>query len=344
MQLSPTVSARLLDFLRAEEAATGLHLYGLLTASVIIHVVIMLVAVNPFNADEHFQILEFAYARAGYAPLDALPWEYGAHIRSGVQPLLAMLPLVLLRALGAQSPFVWVWILRLGSLVAAAVVMLQVIAHVSPQLSRSGRRVLWLSSLFLWFLLLVHFRFTGENLGGMALIAAVPLALVSNTHPNRRRLSALAGILLGLSFLFRFQMAFAVLGLLGWIALRHAGGWRHGVTLAAHAAWVVAVGSLVDAWFYGGWVFTPWSYFHTNVIEGVASTFGTEPWYWYLAGLLLWMAPPLGIALLGAFFLPLFLRSSSVWVWIAASFLFAHIIVGTRRFASSFPWSIWHRC
>ena len=161
-------------------------------------------------------------------------------------------------------------------------------------------------------------------------------ALQSGTD-RRRLVRASAGLLLGLSFIFRFQMAFGVLGLLAWIVFKRPGSWRHVTSLAAWAGAVVAVGSAVDAWFYGGWVFTPWSYFRAQVLEGVASTFGTEPWYWYLAGLPLWMGPPLGIALVAALFLPLFSRSSSVWVWVAAAFFFGHVAVGHKELRFLFP-------
>lgn len=323
-------------FLDREAAATGLPLRWLIGISLLVHVVTLLLAVSPWHPDEQFQVLEFAFARAGYAPLEILPWEYHQQIRSALQPTVAMMPLVFLRALGIDSPFVWVLLLRLLTLVAAASVTVFVISRVSPTLSRTGRRWLWLSSLFLWFVPFLHFRFTGENLGGMALAAAVVLLITSGSPDNRRGVTG-AGLLLGLSFVLRFQMLLAVVGLLGWAALDGRNRWGRLARLTIAAALVVMVSSLVDAWFYGNWVFTPWEYFRANIVEGAAVGFGTSPWHWYLTRLPLWMAPPLGF-MLAALFLAAVLRSPrSPWVWLSVAFLAGHTLVGHKELRFLFP-------
>lgn len=248
---------RLRRFIHEEARVTGLPLGTLVAIAVTIHLVVAILAVNPWHPDEHFQILEFAWARSGLSPLQALPWEFAAHIRPALQPTLAMGLLGALRAMGVSSPYPWMLLLRLGTLAVAFGVLVWVFAHVSSQLSRRGRQVLWLSGLLLWFAPLFLFRFTSENLGGLALVATLPLL---DRDDEAGRHDWVAGGLLGLSFVLRFQMAFAIAALLLWVLVSRPRGLRSAIRMASAAAAVVAAGTLVDAWFYGEWVFTPWLY------------------------------------------------------------------------------------
>ena len=316
--------ARAKAFLRAESEATGLPLGTLLTVAVTIHVIVLFLAVNPWHLDEHFQILEFAWARAGLAPTAALPWEFAAQIRPASQPMLAMGLLKALRALGVTSPFPWMLCLRLGTLAASLGVVLWVIARISPKLDRRGRQVLWLTGPFLWFAPLFMFRFTSENLAGLALVAALPLL---EARTRNRTSEWWVGGLLGLSFVFRFQMAFSIVALLLWVTIYRPRGLRDAARIGAVAAIVVGASSLVDAWFYGEWVFTPWLYVRANLLEGMASSFGTSPVYSYFIGAPLLMAPPLSLVLLVLVGAGLAFHRQSVWTWAFAAFLVGHMLI-----------------
>ena len=326
-------------FVAEESGATGLPLAALLLAAALLHVLVTLRAGNPWHPDEHFQILEFAWARAGLAPLGELPWEFAARIRPTLQPTLAMGALAALRAVGVTSPWPWILALRLATLALSFAVLLHVIAHASPTLGRAGRRTLWLAGLFLWFAPLFTSRFTSENLSGLALAAALPW-LERDLRPGgdawpRRDLGI--GALLGLAFVLRFQMAFAIAAVLVGVVVRGAGGLARVGRLAAGALAVVALGALLDAWFYGAWVFTPWEYLRTNLIEGMAATFGTSPWWWYFAQAPLWMAPPLGIALAGLLIAAIVARPRSPWVWAFVAFLAGHSLIAHKELRFLFP-------
>jgi hypothetical protein len=324
--------SRLRRWLDAESEATGLPLAAMLASAVAIHVWVTLLAFNPWHPDEHFQILEFAWARAGLSPFADLPWEWNARIRPTLQPSMALGLLTALRAVGLDSPFVWVLLLRLASLATALAVLLGVVRHASPALSRAGRQTLWMTTLLLWFLPLFLARFSSENLGGLTL--ALAIVLVERARPGRRH-EAGAGILLGLSFLFRYQMAFAIVPVLAWVALRGEAGerraWGRAASMALVAAGVVAAGAVVDAWFYGEWVFTPLNYFRVNLLEGKAAYFGTSPWHFYLTHTPVLMAPPLGIALFALAVAGAAFRPRSPWSWAAAAFLAGHSLVSHKE-------------
>ena len=326
--------SRLGSFLDTESGATGLPLHALVAIAFGIHVLVAFLALNPWHPDEHFQILEFAWARAGLTPTDSLPWEWSARIRPTLQPTLALVPLEALRALGLTSPFLWVLLLRLGTLVLAFAVLLRVFAHVSPTLGREGRRTLWLAGLFLWFLPLFLFRFTSENLSGMALAWA--LVLTSGHDPTARR-DVAAGALLGLSFVFRLQMAAAGVVVLAWTALGGAGGRARATRMALAATAVVAAGAVLDSWFYGGWVVTQWEYVRVNVFEGVASSFGTTPWYGYVLWAPVWMAPPLGLAIAVLVLAGLASHRRDPWSWVLAAVVLSHSLVPHKELRFLLP-------
>lgn len=315
---------RLRTLLTRESEATGLPLGWILAGAVTVHAAMSVLAVNPWHPDEHFQILEFAWARSGLSPLDALPWEWGAQIRSALQPTAALVALRSLRAVGVESPFAWALLLRLLTLALTLTVLARALLHVAPGMTRSGRRVLWLAGSLLWFTPLFYFRFTSENLAGLALVGAMPFLTPEPGARPRPAGDVAAGLLLGLSFVFRFQMAFAVIGLLAWAWRFRSGGRVVAVRIVLAFAGVVAASVLVDSWFYGEWVFTPWNYFRVNLVEGVASSFGTEPPWWYAAWVPVWMAPPLGPVVAVLVAAGVLGRLRSPWSWAFVAFFVGH--------------------
>ncbi|GMV05724.1 MAG: hypothetical protein AMXMBFR53_20010 [Gemmatimonadota bacterium] len=323
-------------FLARESHATGLPLAWLLAVAVAVHAATAVVAVKPWHPDEHFQILEFAWARAGHAPLDSLPWEFAARIRPALQPVLAMGVLGALRALGVTSPFAWILVLRLATLALALAVLLRVVGRAAPGLDPGPRRVLWLGAFLLWFAPFLLFRFTSENLAGI-LFAAALVRLDRGGGGDGEGGDVFTGALLGLAFVVRFQMAFAVGAVLAWVVLRTPGGVRRAVVFALAAAGVVGLATLVDAWFYRELVFTPWRYFQVNLLEGTASSFGTSPWYAYLLWAPLWMAPPLGVVVGALVVAGMAARPASPWTWSLVAFLAGHSLVAHKELRFLFP-------
>ena len=330
--------SRLRAALEREAADIGLPLPLLLGVSAALHVVVAVLAVNPWHPDEHFQILEPAWARAGLASMDQLSWEFQDRIRPTLQPTLALIALVSMRAVGLTSPFLWALMLKLGTLALSMATVVWIALATSRSLDRPGRRALWLTSLFLWFLPLFHQRFSSENLAGLAFFAA--LALLGREGSFR---ATWAGVLLGLAFVFRFQMAFAIVPLLIWLAFHRgdredgAAGWKRTAQVVATAGAIVLLSVAVDSWFYGEWLFTPWAYFRANLLEGEAASFGTSPWYFYAVQVVLWAAPPLGLALALLLVSAVFVRPGSPWVWCSLAFFVGHSLIGHKELRFLFP-------
>ncbi len=336
---------RFLSFLSEAGRTTGLPLRAILIVVLALHVWVTSVAVNPVRPDEHFQILEFAWARAGFAPAAQLPWEWKAHVRPALQPTVALVVLRVLRTAGIRSPWVWIGVLRIGTLLLALILSLSMIAHVAPSLDRRGQRTLWLTQFGLWTGPLYLARYTSENLGGISLVAAAILlessSGTSETVRARRR-DVLAAVFLGLAFEFRFQMLLAIVPLLLWVAVQRnaqtrARDVRRAIRVSIWATAVVIAATALDCWFYHSIVFTPWNYFRVNLLDGVAARFGTAPWYSYLIGAPLWMVPPLGLALVGLAVVGLVRSPRSPWTWMTIAFVGGQSMIAHKEMRFLLP-------
>ena len=172
------------------------------------------------HPDEHFQLLELANYKLVGTPAADLPWEFRERIRPGLQPWLAYTVIGGLGKVGVPSPFAQTFGLRLLS----GGLMWIVIFGWARQLGqafgdeRLGKILLW-SALCLWFMPYLSVRFSSENWAGGAFLAGL-LLVIQFIDNERNRVGGrllISGLLLGLSFFFRFQMAFALAGVAAWL-------------------------------------------------------------------------------------------------------------------------------
>ncbi|MEM1319914.1 MAG: hypothetical protein AAGG75_06625 [Bacteroidota bacterium] len=330
----------LLDSLRREGAEIALPLIQLIALSLLLHLLTCFASIGFYQPDEHFQILEFAHYKMGNGPAEDLPWEFHEQIRPCLQPTLAMFFFSGLQWLGIQNPFTWNLLLKIITSCLAFGSLLLVALHYSPQLkTQSSRRLLWLSSLFLWFMPYLHIRFTGENISGILFIAAVLLLLrfPLQSLRTKRWPELAAGALLGLAFYLRFQMGFALAGMGLWLLFVQRRSWASITRLALGFSLMIALNIGVDYWFYGDWVISPYNYFYANIIEDKAAGFGVSPWYDYLPQFLLGAAPPLSLLLLFLFGWGAWQKRQSIWVWSCIPFLLGHMLVGHKELRFLFP-------
>ena len=286
-----------------------------------------------YHADEHFQLLEFANYKAGHLSADKLPWEFEAQIRPTLQVSIAYLSIKCGNLLGITSPHSIARSLRFLSL---GLFLVAGIGFLRSYIERGDRRIKTLGfSLCLWFLPFLAVRFSSENWGGIFLILG--WIFLKGDHKLKWTLSM---IFLGLSFWFRFQMAFAILPLLLAFLLSNRLCKRDWLQFFGSALVVLLVGLVVDRWFYGNWVLTPWNYFKVNVLDNKAAEFGLSPWWQYLKWWWelpqYWVSIPFSIALLLGFFNRKFRLISIVFF----SFLLIHSTVGHKEARFLFPMAI----
>jgi phosphatidylinositol glycan class B len=101
---------------------------------------------------------------------------------------------------------------------------------------------------------------------------------------------------------------------------------------------VIGVGVLIDHWFYGQWLFTPWNYFRTDVLFADAVRFGTSPWYYYASEL--YQADAKSaiklIVLLGAIHY-IYYHRRGIITFVVIPFVLIHLFIGHKEMRFMIP-------
>lgn len=285
-----------------------------------------------YHYDEHYQIIEFALYKLGLNEPENMAWEFSARIRPTFQPTLAAACIKVFHLIGVKDAYSIAFFLRLLSAAVALISTLRFLKVTIQDFDRPYRIAYVMFSFGTWFLPYLLVRFSSENWSGLFLVFAI--SHLYKIESARKSDFTLSGILMGLSFVCRFQSAFSILGIFCWLIF-FAKVSRKSILLLLIGFFIVfSIGVLIDCWFYHSIVFTPWNYFHFNIIQGVASQFGTSPWYYYF----IWFAKlPLGIVAL--FFIAIFLRFNhrSLVFYTFVPFLICHCLIAHKEARFLFP-------
>jgi len=310
----------------------------LLVAGVLFHILAAWMSTGFFHYDEHFQVLEFAGLKLGFNQPADLTWEYAERIRPSLQPAIAYWVISGLERIGLADAFAQARVLRFLS---AALSLMSLLLLVREQLQRidSRRAARWMLglSLLLWFVPFFNVRFSSENWSAAVMILGLVVVMRSADHSLSPSHALLTGVLFGLAFLFRYQVALMIVGALGWLVIIRREPIKPLLLVGLGGLAALAFGVLLDRWFYGDWVFTPWNYFNANLIEGKAAMWGTLPWWGYFK---LLVEPPrllFGVLILVAFFGYFMLFPKSVLTWVSVPFLLVHMAISHKELRFLLP-------
>ena len=311
-----------------------------------LHLVAAVRSVGWNHPDEHFQVLEFANAMLGRTPREVLPWEYPAQMRPALQPAVFSGVARLWLALGVEDPFTWATSFRvLSSLLSWAGLVALALAATRGFAGRAAARWVWPTVALTWFLPYLHARTSSEN-ASSALVVLGLAWLWWRLGPGLEREGARAlpvmealgvGLLFGLAFEVRYQVGVMVAGIGLWALLvrRVRVATLAGMTVGLVAA--IALGTAVDRWFYGEWVFAPWNYLRINVFEHKAASFGVAPWWMYFPKIIERAGPPFSIALAAGTAWAWWTKPRSLLTWATAPFLLVHCALSHKEMRFLYP-------
>jgi len=290
------------------------------------------------NADEHFQILEFASAKLGRTPWSALPWEYSFRMRPWLQPALYTLGARGLAAVGVDDPFAWALAFRLFSGLVAWLGLVGLAICSGRWIAEPSARRLAIRALVLtYFVPYLAVRTSAESLSTSCVVLALCLIGLRG-EVAAPGLAFLTGVLLGLACGLRYATAVVVVSILAWLFLvgRAPARWLGWVLLGMAAA--LALGLVVDRWGYGEWTLAAWNYAFRNFGEDRAALeFGSLPWYGYLFVLSHGPFGPLNL-LLAAFAVVAWLRHPRhLLTWATAPLALAHCAIAHKELRFLFP-------
>lgn len=278
-----------------------------------------------FHADEHFQIIEYANYFNGNIGTDALSWEFKEQMRPSLQPLLFALLDFSFNDFGGFN------VARISRFISGSFFLLAFfLALKKYNLHKSFVGPL---SLLIWFIPGLAVRFSAENWAGICFLFGV----VFLPYPRHSSLvnTILAGLFLGLSAMLRVQMLPAIIGL---YALTFSSANNHIKFITGFA---ISAGILIasDRIFYGQWMFSPWNYINTNLIEaGIADDrYGSAPFYFYIIKPFLSSLFIPAIIFLFAIVLSLKDKFNNPIVWAFLLFVLAHSVIGHKELRFLFP-------
>jgi phosphatidylinositol glycan class B len=284
--------------------------------------------------DEHYQVITFAEVKAGHEPVDALPWEHAARIRSVVLPAVCLVLFNAADAIGLDDPFHKAFLLRLLTALAALVIVRRWTRAAMPLVPERLRTAFLLLSWFLWFLPFQHVRFTSETWSGLLLLAALTGLLAK--APDRAEMVR-SGLLIGLAVLIRPPTLLMVMGLLGWALFTKRSGPAQLIALIASATMVHVLGAGLDTWWYGTPTYSPWNYALKGLdVEG-GSIFEAFPWWAYGFMIIKDMLVPIGALACAAYALLWWKRPAGPVLWIITPFLLFHVFVPHKEMRFLFP-------
>jgi phosphatidylinositol glycan class B len=210
-----------------------------------------------------------------------------------------------------------------------------------------------LLSFLLWFALYNAVRFSSETWSGALFIIGFSYLFLLKRIPGKIDY-LLTGLIMGFSFLFRYQTGFLIAGYFLWFLVyrlilpKDAAFFPGERTPKKLIVWQLALlglgifagiitGVLIDRWFYGSWVFTAWNYFEQNILADKVSGFGIEPWWFYFEDIFLRLIPPFSLVfILCALIVFIFLRNDLL-TWTLLPFVLVHFIIGHKETRFLYP-------
>lgn len=291
-------------------------------------------SIGYFQSDEHYQIIEFARLIEGSNSAEDLSWEYVAQIRPALQPTICYLIFQCCDAFSISDPYNKAFVLRLITALISVLSIAFFANSCRHLISTKYWKPFLVISYFLWFLPFINVRFSSEIWSGLALITGLSL-IIRNKKNTQTYL--IAGALFGFSFLFRYQVAFAVFGLLLWLLFIRKEQASKLVLIAISGLVIVGLGVGIDTWFYGEPVLTSWNYLDTNIFDGKAPEFGTHLWYYYFYLILRYSFYPIGLLILSAFFILIYKKPKNIFLWIILPFFLVHMFIPHKEFRFLFP-------
>lgn len=306
----------------------GKQVYYILAAFVV-YTIAAINSIGFHHTDEHFQILEFAGLRLGFNQAHHLAWEYHNQIRATIQPFLAEL---LLRLIGVftdnemNQMLVIRWLTACFSLFSIS----YFVYNTKYLVKERVHALYYVSSYFLYFIPYIAVRFSSEMMSINFMLIALGILI----NQERKTLIDLfkVGALFGLTYLFRFQMVFMIVGIGAWLLLVKKSTLKQILILILGFTVILLLGTFLDYVFYGEWVFTTWNYFEANIINKVADSFGVSPWYYYFVKTTHFgPLSVLNVLLVLTLVVYVFKKPQSIILYAMTLFLIAHSYVGHKE-------------
>jgi len=257
-----------------------LWLAGIVCGAFVLRLALALLLPSLERPDEIFENLEPAFRMVTGAGV--VTWEWREGIRSPMFPgfIAGLIALARAAELGAAA-----YLAAIAAVFSALSVATVAIGFVLGWRHSGKAGAIICGGLCAVWPDLVYFgpKPLGEVQAGNLLVIATFLAAdlaASVLAPRRGMRAGLVGLLLGLVFCIRFQLA-PVLLLIG-IWAGYGDPRRRWLWMIAGGLPVLALMGLLDKLYWGVWFQSVWGNYIANVGMGISKEFGISPFYWYV--------------------------------------------------------------
>lgn len=308
--------------------------YFLCLASLII---LAFLSIGYYYPDEHFQILEFAAWKLNLNTAGNLPWEFALRMRPAIQPALVVIVYRVFEWAGCPNPFTIALFLRMLSASVSFLAMWMMYRKYAGEfMDVVLKKWFLLLSFLLWFSLYNSVRFSSETWSGSLFI--IGFAYLSIRNKSKARLDFfITGVLLGLSFIIKYQSGLLIAGFLFWQLLIKKEKRQDLLLMLAGIVIAFIAGIIADRWFYGEWTLTLWNYFEQNILEDKISGFGTQPWWFYFNDVFVRTVPPFSLVFILSFLIVMIFFPGDVLTWTLLPFVLFHFIIGHKETRFLYP-------
>ncbi len=287
-----------------------------------------------YSADEHYQIIAFAEAKAGHQPLSELPWEYDARIRSAALPAICYCVFRAADVLHVNDPSIKAFLLRLLTALLALFVVRAFVRACLWMIDAPFQKAFMLLSYFLWFLPYQHVRFATETWSGLFVLLGLAFIVAQEERSLR---FARIGACFGLAFLFKPSALLVCISAVAWLVFIKREKIASIFQFTIGALVVCAIGFGIDRWFYGSVTLTAWNFARLAIEGDPAHTFEAYPWYYYFAWIMKYGIWPIGSVMLVAFAGLTVKRPTSLFVWCIAPYLIVLSLIAHKEVRFLFP-------
>jgi len=314
------------------------RLQVLLAASLLIQIILCWTAVGIYHPDQYFQIIEFSSWQLHRPSAAGQVWEFAAQLRPTLQVYLFSGYTSLCSALGLHDPYFQLGLLRM----VFGLSLFALFNGMALYYFQPDRRVLFGVLLILdfsWLLPYTRTLFSSEMLSSFLFFGGIFLYEISNRNGGRGGwVVLLIGFVFSLAFYARFQTAFAIAGFVLWMLLVREER-RRMLPVALGLIAGAGLNTVLDAAFYHEWVFTPYTYYEVNIVEGKAASMGTSSFLLYIGVLAaVGVAPPLSLVLLYRGFKEALVRQLRRPLTLAVVFfILGHCLVAHKEERFLFP-------
>jgi GPI mannosyltransferase 3 len=310
---------------------------AIISLGLLAHLLAAVFSVGHHHCDEYFQIIEFASYKLGITPASELPWEFAGQMRSSLQPVLFLYLHQCLNWFSVTNHFTIVLTFRLLHSLIAFTATLWFTKLMLPQIKYPAHKTFLLFlSLLLWSIPYFHARHSSENLSTSLFLFGLCTYLYFKKNPRFSHF-LLSGLFFGLAFVIRFQAGFLIAGFGLWLIFIQKEKLKQLLLMGIALLAAIALGILIDKWFYGNWTFTAYNYFNLNIVQDKVSGFGREPFYFFITETLLKALPPFSIFILISFGTFWILNRRHYLSWISLIYIAIHFMVPHKELRFLFP-------